>query len=91
MISINVNTRQFNIPGTDLTFGVEADSGTERKHFQCSRYVGDGLDIAACFVRINYRNGNGETDSYLVDDVSVNGDNVTFSWLLHPKVTAYKG
>lgn len=91
MISVNANTRQFTIPGADLTFGVEADNGTERKHFQCPRYVGDNLDVAACFVRINYRNANGENDSYLVEDVAVSGDNVTFSWLLHPKVTAYKG
>lgn len=91
MISINANTRQFTIPGTDLVFGVEADSGTERKHFQCPRYVGDGLDVAACFVRINYRNASGETDSYLVDDLVVDGTNVTFSWVLHPKVTAYRG
>lgn len=91
MISINANTRQFTVPGADLTFGVEADNGTERKHFQCPRYVGDNLDVAACFVRINYRNANGEMDSYLVDDVAVAGGNITFSWLLHPKVTAYKG
>ncbi len=91
MISINAGTRQFTIPGADLTFGVEADNGTERKHFQCPRYVGDNFDVASCFVRINYRNANGETDSYLVDDLAVDGTNVTFSWLLHPKVTAYKG
>lgn len=91
MISINATTRQFTIPGTDLVFGVEADSGTERKHFQCPRYVGDGLDVAACFVRINYRNASGETDSYLVDDLVVDGTNIKFSWLLHPKVTAYRG
>lgn len=91
MISINATTRQFTIPGTDLVFGVEADSGTERKHFQCPRYVGDGLDVAACFVRINYRNASGETDSYLVDDLVVDGTSIKFSWLLHPKVTAYRG
>ena len=91
MISINASTRQFTIPGTDLTFGVEADNGTARKYFQCPRYVGDNLDVASCFVRINYRNANGDEDSYLVDDVAVDGTNVTFTWLLHPKVTNYKG
>ncbi len=91
MIVVNPSTRQFNIPGADLVFGVTADSGSEIKYFQCPRYVGNSLDIASCFVRINYRNGNGELDSYLVEDVTVDGDNVTFSWLLAPKVTAYKG
>ena len=91
MIVVNSSTRQFNIPGADMTFGVEADNGSERKVFQCPRYVGNGLDVAGSFVRINYRNANGDIDSYLVDDVTVDGDNITFSWELTPKVTAYKG
>ena len=91
MIIINSNTRQFNVPGADLVFGVVADSDAERKHFQCPRYVGDGLDLASCFIRINYRNANGKTDFYLVDDVVIDGDNITFSWLLSPKVTEYRG
>ena len=91
MIIVNPSTRQFNIPGSDLTFGVEADAGSERKYFQCPRYVGNKLDIASSFVRINYRNANGEIDSYLVEDLTVDGDNVLFSWELYPKVTAYKG
>lgn len=91
MIVVNSSTRQFNIPGADMTFGVEADNGSERKVFQCPRYVGNGLDVAGSFVRINYRNANGEIDSYLVNDVTVDGDNITFTWELSPKVTAYKG
>ena len=91
MIIINSNTRQFNIPGADLVFGVVADSDAERKYFQCPRYVGDNLDLAACFIRINYRNANGKTDFYLVDDMAINGDNITFSWLLSPRVTEYRG
>ena len=91
MIVVNSNTRQFNIPGADMTFGVEADAGSERKYFQCPRYVGNNLDLAGSFIRINYRNANGDVDSYLVNDVTVEGDNITFSWELTPKVTAYKG
>lgn len=91
MIVVNSSTRQFNIPGADLVFGVESDSGSERKNFQCPRYVGNNLDIAGSFVRMNYRNANGEIDEYLVEDVAVEGDNVTFSWELKPKVTMYKG
>lgn len=91
MILVNSNTRQFNIPGSDLVFGVTDDSDVERKHFQCPRYVGDNLDLAACFIRINYRNANGKMDFYLVDDLAVSGDNITFSWLLSPRVTEYRG
>ena len=91
MIVVNPGTRQFNVPGADLVFGVEADSGSEIKHFQCPRFVGNNVDVANSFVRINYRNANGETDFYLVDDMTVDGDNVHFSWVLAPRVTAYKG
>lgn len=91
MITINSNTRHFSIPGADLVFGVMADSDAERKYFQCPRYVGDNLDLASCFIRINYRNADGKTDFYLVDDMAISGDNITFSWLLSPKVTEYKG
>ena len=91
MIVVNPGTRQFNIPGSDLVFGVMADRGSEIKHFQCPRFVGNNLDIASSFVRINYRNANGETDFYLVNNLAIDGDNVTFSWELSPKVTEYKG
>lgn len=91
MILINSNTRHFNIPGTDLVFGVVADSDAERKYFQCPRYVGDNLDLASCFIRINYRNANGKEDFYLVDDMAIDGENITFSWLLSPRVTEYRG
>lgn len=91
MIVVNSGTRQFTVPGADLVFGVTSDSGSERKDFQCPRYVGNNLDVAGSFVRINYRNANGEIDSYLVGDLAVDGDNVVFSWVLTPKVTRYKG
>lgn len=91
MIVVNSSTRQFNIPGADLVFGVESDSGSVIKEFQCPRYVGNNLDLTGCFIRMNYRNANGEIDSYLVKNVTVNGDNVVFGWELAPKVTMYKG
>jgi hypothetical protein len=91
LIVVNPSTRQFNIPGADLVFGVTADANSAIKHFQCPRYVGNNVDIASSFVRINYQNPHGEIDFYLVKEVTVDGDNVLFDWELHPKVTMYKG
>jgi hypothetical protein len=91
LIVVNPSTRQFNIPGADLVFGVTADAGSVTKEFQCPRYIGNNLDLTGCFIRMNYRNANGEIDSYLVKDVAVDGDNVVFGWELSPKVTMYKG
>ena len=91
MIVVDSSTRQFSIPATDQIFGVEADAGSEVKYFQAPRYVGNNLDLAGSFLRITYRNPNGDKDSYLIQDVTVDGDNIRFSWTLTPKVTAYKG
>lgn len=88
---INSDTRQITVPESERIFGVESDSVAERKHFRCPRYVGDDLDLAAMFLTVNFRNANGEEDSYLVDDVQTVGEFITFSWELWPKVTRYKG
>lgn len=91
MITVNPSTRHFNIPGSDLVFGVTDDANAETKEFQCPRYVGNNLDLMGCFIRINYRNANGEIDSYLVPELTLDGDNIRFGWELTPKVTMYKG
>ncbi len=91
MLVIDPDTRQINLPGVELIFGVESDAQAERKYFYCPRYVGNGLDLASCFIRVNYRNANGVVDAYLVDDMSYTDDAITFSWALHRNVTLYKG
>lgn len=91
VLVIDPNTRQINLPGSELIFGVESDTHSERKYFQAPRMVGNGLDLASCFIRVNFRNGNGKMDSYLVNDVVATDDTVTFSWELSRKVTEYKG
>jgi hypothetical protein len=91
LLVIDPNTRQIDLPGSELIFGVESDTNSERKYFICPRIVGNNLDLASCFIRVNYRNSNGDIDAYLVDDVAVVGDNIVFSWELHRPVTMYKG
>lgn len=88
---IDPATRTIKVPESESIFGTEADADSERKYFISPRYVGDNLDLAACFLSIVYRNANGETDQYLITDTAVNGEYVTFSWLLAEKVVKYKG
>jgi hypothetical protein len=88
---IDAESREILVPDAEAIFGVESDTHSERKYFRCPRYVGDGLDLASCFLRMNFRNANGDVDSYLVTDVSIDGEYITFSWELSRKVTAYKG
>lgn len=90
-LTIDPATRAIHVPESEKVFGVTGDELADRKFFICPRYVGDGLDLAAMFIRVNFRNANGEEDGYLVNDVTVTGDYVTFSWQLWPKVAAYQG
>lgn len=90
-LTIDPVTRKITVPETERVFGVTSDEVAVRKYFQCPRYVGDGLDLAGMFLQVNFRNANNEEDAYLVDDVEVSGEYITFSWLLSAKVTAYKG
>lgn len=88
---IDPETRTITVPESERIFGVEADTDAARKYFLCPRYVGDNLDLASMFLTVNYRNANGDEDGYLVEDVEIQGDYVTFSWQLWPNVVAYKG
>lgn len=88
---IDAEGRKIYVPDAEKLFGVESDTQAERKYFRCPRYVGNGLDLAGCFLRVNFRNANGDVDAYLVKDVTIDGEDITFSWELSKKVTAYKG
>jgi len=91
LLVIDADTREIYVPDSEILFGVEHDGNAETKYFQCPRYVGKGIDLAACFMRINFQNANGERDGYLVKDTTSDSENIYFSWELWPKVTQYKG
>lgn len=88
---INPETRTITVPETEKIFGVSHDGNTERKHFRCPKIVGDNIDLSTMHLYINYQNANGEKSAYLVEDVQTDGNYITFSWLISPNVTAYKG
>lgn len=88
---IDPETRTISIPTTYRLLGVESDEKVERLYFQCPKIVGDNIDLSQLQIRINYQNASAQKDQYIVDDVAQAGDNITFSWLLSRKVTAYRG
>ncbi len=90
---IDPASRTISVPESEAVFGVTGDELADRKYFLCPRFVGDGLDLSGMFIRVNYRNANGEEDGYLVNDVAItaDGDYITFSWQLTAKVVAYMG
>ena len=88
---IDSNTREIIFLDNSECFGVEFDKNTQRIEFSCPKIVGDNLDLTKCICRINYMNAKGYRDSYLIDDVLADGDNITFTWKLKGKVTAGRG
>ena len=89
--TIDSNTREIIFLDNSECFGVEFDKNTQRIEFSCPKIVGDNLDLTKCICRINYMNAKGYRDSYLIDDVLADDDNITFTWKLKGKVTAGRG
>lgn len=90
--TVDDNTRLVTIPDKYKKLGVESDEKAKRIWFRFPKFVGNnGVDLSAIGVRVNYRNANGDGDIYIVEDLTMDGDYVTFSWELTRKVTAYKG
>lgn len=90
--TVDDDTRLVTIPDKYKKLGVESDEKVKRIWFRFPKFVGNnGIDLSAIGVRVNYRNANGDGDIYIVEDLTTDGDYVTFSWELTRKVTAYKG
>lgn len=89
---IDPETRTITVPPEYQLLGVENDKRVERLYFQCQKVVGDNQDLSRDYILfINYVNANGDPDAYKINDMQVEGDNITFSWLLEEKVTLYQG
>lgn len=88
---INPDTREIKLPYEYKLFGVESDEKVNRIYFSCPRIVGDNIDLTTLNLYINYSNAKDELNVYHIDDVSVSGDNIIFSWLLSRNVTRYAG
>lgn len=71
--------------------GVFSDEKVTKIPFTCPKVVGNNVDLMEYNLYINYQNASGMSNAYLVDDVVVSGDNITFSWLLSRYVTSASG
>ena len=89
---VHPDSRTIEVPEQYQLIGVENDKRVERLYFQCPKIVGDNQDLSQDYILfINYVNANGDPDAYKIDDMQVEDDNITFSWLLEEKVTLYQG
>lgn len=88
---IDAESRGIYIPESEHLLGVESDEKGERKYFEMPRYVGNNLDIWELGLRVVYSNAQGQNGMYIVEDKTLEGDKVVFSWELYRSVTEYKG
>lgn len=87
---ISNDLRTIKIPSSVTNLGVEYDDDVLRLDFKMPRYI-SGTDLSAFPIRINYINSRGESDVYTVSDATTYSDYITFSWLVGPTATRYKG
>ena len=81
------------IPESITLLGVESDDDVNKIPFQMPKEY-CGFDLSTFSARINYVNANGDGDIYIIDDVSVDGDDpslMNFTWLVGRNACAYKG
>lgn len=89
---IDPETRTITVPPEYQLLGVENDKRVERIPFRCPKIVGDNQDLSQDYILfVNYVNANGDPDAYKINDMQVDGDDITFSWLLEENVTKYRG
>ena len=89
--TINPDTREIIVPEKYKILGVFSDEKVTKIPFTCPRVVGNNVDLTEYNLYINYQNASGVSNAYLIDDITVSGDNITFSWLLSRYVTMSPG
>jgi hypothetical protein len=89
--TINPDTREIIVPEKYKILGVFSDEKVTKIPFTCPRVVGNNVDLTEYNLYINYQNASGASNAYLIDDLVVSGDNITFSWLLSRYVTFSQG
>ena len=95
VITIDPETRTINIPASETLFGTEQEMNVERKYFKCPKIVGDNIDLSKHQIYITYVTAKDNTGTFLpeeepglyyCEDMAVDGDYITFSWLLSGNV-----
>jgi hypothetical protein len=90
IITIDSDLRTINIPPTIKLLGVESDKDVRRLNFKMPATYGD-IDLSGFDIRINYVNANARGDVYEVEDEEVEGDHITFSWLVGRFALQHRG
>jgi lysophospholipase L1-like esterase len=93
---INATTRQIRNESNRKTILIQNDHNSERFTFELPRIV-EGHDMSICnkvevhFLNVSRDGKNQVKGLYTVDDLDVDGDNVTCSWLISQNATSLVG
>ena len=92
---INSTTRTISTTSDKLEL-IQGDHQSERITFEIPKIV-EGHDMSLCdrievhYINIDRRTNATSRDVYIADDVAVDGDSLTFSWLISGNATKYYG
>lgn len=94
ILMIDPETRVISVPEAEKMFGVRQDRDVEVKRFKCPKIVGNNIDLSKHVIMISYVpskedgsfDGTLKPGGYWCDNVQVEGDYVTFSWVLSDNV-----
>ena len=92
---INSTTRVISTTSDKLEL-IQGDHQSERITFEIPKIV-EGHDMSLCdrieihYINIDKRTSATSRDVYIADDVAIDGDKLTFSWLISGNATKYYG
>jgi hypothetical protein len=87
---ISNDLRTITIPSSVPCLGVEYDDEVLELDFKMPRYLGE-TDLSEFAIHINYINAKGESDRAPARNIVVDDEYITFSWLVGPIATRFKG
>lgn len=90
ILTIDEDLRIISIPNLAIVIGAEGDKDVNRLYFKMNRNY-RGTDLAAFTPRINYTNAAGKHYYYDANDMTIEGDSLTFSWLIRAQAAQVSG
>lgn len=90
ILTIDEDLRIIDIPNLAVVIGAEGDKDVNRLYFKMDRLY-RGTDLAAFTPRINYINATGKHYYYDANDLTIEGDSLTFSWLIRAQAAEASG
>lgn len=88
--TIDTESREIDIPAELEIVGVESDEDVTIRKFVMP-WLYDDSDLSEFSCRVNFENAGGQKGVYFVQDVTKDGEVITFSWKLSRLAMAHAG